>query len=58
MFQIEINKEELEKFLTFLGKRIRIFMKKSSIIVVAHNSCLFRIVSNYQLLKLIDSIWQ
>jgi len=57
MFQIEINKE-LEKFLTFLGKRIRIFMKKSSIIVVAHNSCLFRIVSNYQLLKLIDSIWQ
>jgi hypothetical protein len=33
-------------------------MKNSSIIVVAHNSCFFRIVSNYQLLKLIDSIWQ
>jgi len=57
MFQIEINKE-LGKFLTFLGKRIRIFMKKSSIIVVARNSCLLRIVSNYQSLKLIDSIWQ
>ena len=57
MFQIEINKE-LETFLTFLGKRIRTFMKKSSIIVVAHNSCLFRIVSNYQLLKLIYCIWQ
>jgi hypothetical protein len=35
--QIEINKE-LEKFLTFLGKRVRTFMKKSSIIVVPRNS--------------------
>ncbi len=33
-------------------------MKKSSIIVVANNSWLFRIIKNYQLLKLIDSIWQ
>jgi len=57
MFQIE-NSKELEKFLTFLGKRIRIFKKKSSIIVVARNNCLLRIVSNYQPLKLIDGIWQ